>query len=128
MASKNLWADLSQLEIVRTPRTVLLEQAQYLTQAAKGLLEGRVDDESIDLAAAGFRFDLNVRVPALNNFSVNILWIEHGLELYPVRLMARRPVRDVSCANESEFEKAIESVLSSPEVKTLLSRLLSQLR
>ena len=128
MASKNLWADLSQLEIVRTPRTVLLEQAQYLTQAAKGILEGRVDDESIDVAAAGFRYDLNVRVPALNNFLVTVLWIEHGLELYPVRLMARRPVRDVSCANEAEFEKAIESILTSPEVKTVLSRLLSQVK
>ncbi len=127
MSSKNLWADLSQLERVRTPRTVLLEQAQYLTEATKGALVGKVDDRTA-YVASGFRYLLDVRVPELNNYSVEILWIDHGIELYPVRLGASKPNKDVSCANESELEKAIESVLSSSEVKTILSHLLSQLK
>jgi hypothetical protein len=127
MSSKNLWADLSRVEIVRTPRTVLLEQAQYLTEATKGALVGRVDDRTA-YVAKGFRYLLDVRVPELNNYSVEILWIDHDLELYPARLGASRPNKDISCANESELEQAIESVLSSSEVKTILSHLLSQLQ
>jgi hypothetical protein len=127
MSSKNLWADLSQLQIVRAPRTVLLEQAQYLTEATKGALVGKVVDRTA-YVAAGFRYLLDVRVPELNNYSVEILWIDHEIELYPVRLGASRPNKDVSCAKEAELEKAIESVLSSSEVKTILSHLLSQLQ
>jgi hypothetical protein len=127
MSSKSLWADLGQLPIVRAPRTVLLEQAQYLTEATKGALIGKVADRAAYVVGAGFRYLLVVQVPELNNYSVEILWIDHGIELYPVRLGAGRPNKDVSCANEAELERAIESVLSSSEVKTILSHLLSQL-
>ncbi len=127
MSPKNLWADLSEVELIRAPKRVLIEQAQYLTQATKGTLVGKVDDQSAN-ASSGFRYDLDVRVPALNNYSVTILRIFHDVDLYPVSLIASRPSKNVSCANEAEFEKAIESVLSSSEVKALLSRLLSQLK
>jgi hypothetical protein len=127
MASKSLWVDLSQLEIGRTPRTVLLEQAQYLAEASKGELIGRVADKT-PYVAGFFRYTLDVRVPALNNYSVEILWIDHGIDLYPVRLGASKPHTDVQCADEAEFVKAVESVLSSAGVKTILSHLLSQLK
>jgi hypothetical protein len=111
MSSKSLWADLSQLKIPRAPRTVLLEQAQFLTEATKGALVGKVVDRAAYVVAAGFRYVLDVQVPELNNYSVEILWIDHGIELYPVRLGASRPNKDVSCADEEELVRAIESVL-----------------
>jgi|SRR5277367_1544546 len=125
MSSKSFWADLSQVEIVRTPRTVLLEQAQYLTKAMKGTLVGGVSNLR-DVAASTFHYELYIQVPALNHYLVTILRIDHDIELYPVRLTASRPTTDVYCASESEFERAVESVLSSREVTTMLSRLKSQ--
>jgi hypothetical protein len=126
MASKNLWADLSQLQIVRAPRTVLLEQAQFLTEATKGTFVGAVDE--VRASGSPFRYSLTVEVPSLNNYRITVLWIEHEIELYPVRLVASRTKTDAFCANETEFEKAVGSVLSSSEITTLLSRLMSQLQ
>jgi hypothetical protein len=124
MSSKSLWGDLSQVERVRSPRTILLEQAQYLTQATKGALVGSVSDE---IYPGRFRYYLVVEVPALNSYRVTIFSAEHDVDLYPVRIKAERAKIDVACHDETEFENVVGAVLSSPEVKTMLSRLLSQL-
>jgi hypothetical protein len=127
MSSKSLWADLSQLQLVRAPRTALLEQAQYLTEETKGTFVGVVLEAPTG-GVGRFRYRLAVKVPSLNNYQIDILWIEHAIELYPVRLVAERTKVDVSCADEAEFEEAVGSVLSSSEITTLLSRLMSQLK
>jgi len=125
MSSKSLWADLSQLQIVRAPRTVLMEQAQYLAEATKGTLVGVV--EEVPTFTKMFRYTLSVKVPGLNNYQINILWITHEVELYPVHLSAERTNTEVSCRDEAEFERVVGLVLSSSEITTLLSRLMSQI-
>jgi hypothetical protein len=75
----------------------------------------------------GFYYILEIRVPALSNYSHAILWVQHDIELYPAILKANKPAINVSCADEAEFETAVGSVLSSPEITTLLSRLKSQI-
>jgi hypothetical protein len=124
MSSKSLWGDLSQIERVRSPRTILLEQARYLTEVTKGALVGGVSDE---IYPGRFRYYLVVEVPALNSYRVTVLTAEHDVDLYPVRIKADRAKIDVSCHDETEFENVVGSVLSSLEVKAMLSRLLSQL-
>jgi hypothetical protein len=125
MSSKNLWADLSQVEKIPTPRTILLEQADYLTKGTSGMLVGSVGE---GFYGENLRYSLNIKVPALNNYLVSILAADHGIDLYPVHLVALRPPTDFMCRDEAEFEKAVGSVLASEEVKTMLSRLLSQLK
>lgn len=127
MSSKSLWVDLSEVQRVRAPKTVLLEQAEYLTQATKGVLVGALDSVP-SRPASSFAYDLQIRVPALNNYSVTVLQVQHGLELYPVRLIARGPAMDVKCGDEQAFEDAVASVLSSPDVEVILSRLLSMVQ
>lgn len=127
MASKNLWGDLSQVTIARSPKKVLQEQAEILTDATRGALVGVVSNLR-DVPANKFRYELYIQVPALNHYLVTILWIEHDIEPYPVRLGSSRPAKDVSCSNESELEAAVESVLSSPEVRAIRSHLLSQIQ
>jgi len=122
-----LWGDLSEVTITASPKKVLQEQAEVLTKATKGALVGVVSNLR-DVAANRFRYELYIQVPALNHYLVTILWIEHDIELYPVRLGASRPETDVTCANEEQLVKAVGSVLSSPEVKSIRSHLMSQLQ
>ncbi|MGA3189411.1 MAG: hypothetical protein ABSF22_20090 [Bryobacteraceae bacterium] len=121
--AKNLWGDLSSLEIVRTPKTILDEQAVLLTKATEGILAGVVEDET---RSRSFRYSLNVVVPALNNYKYEILEVLHPLEIYPVRLLCERPKVDATIKSEEDFEDVIAKVLSSPEVRSVLSRLKSQ--
>jgi hypothetical protein len=122
---KNLWGDLTSLEVVRTPKTVLEEQANLLTKATKGVLFGVVEDASYP---GQFQYNLDVRVPSLNNYSYTILSVSHSLDLFPLRLRAERPATDVKIDSDDQFEDLLERILSSSEVRSALSRLKSQVQ
>ena len=73
-----------------------------------------------------FAFDLDVYVPALNNYTYTILSVSHGLGLYPVHVSAPAEAKSFTCENEDQYIQAVESILSSKRTKFVLSRLLSQ--
>ncbi len=123
MSVKNLWGDLSNLERVLTPKEILSDQASLLTQATKGVLVGQVSNNN---EYGGFVYDLEVRVPALNNYTYTILTIQHQIELYPVRILANDGRTLATCQSEDGYISALYDILSSKEVKLVLSRLLSQ--
>ena len=120
---KNLWGDLSSLEKVRTPKTILEEQASLLTDATGGMLVGEVKDESL---FGGFKYSLEVIVPALNRYSYTILTVDYPVDVYPVTLKASRPVVWDQCGNEEELVTGIEKILSSREIRSALATLKSQ--
>ncbi len=123
MSSKNLWGDLSDLETVRTPKAILQEQADFLTGATEGALVGNV---GVPFVVVGFQYSLDVQVPSLNHYVYTILTISHNVNLYPVRVDANATALSVACEDEEQFEETISQILSSKEVKRVLSRLLSQ--
>ena len=124
MAANNLWGDLSDLESVRTPKGILKEQSEYLTEAMGGFLLGRII--ALQTAGSEFIYDLDVVVPALNRYVYTVLSIRHTVELYPVELSAEKPPINVTCENEKDFVEAVSSVLSSAQVKAVLSSLHAQ--
>ena len=87
------------------------------------MLVGNVDQRE---ARRGFAFDLDVVVPALNNYVYTVLTIEHGATLYPVKVRVERSSELYNLDDEAEFEAVIESILGSQKVQLILSRLLSQ--
>ena len=125
MSARNLWGDLGALEIVRTPKDILKEQASFLTKATEGVLVGNVDEMD---ANGDVRYDVDVQVPSLNDYTYTLLSITHGLDLYPVRVSPRAAALTETCDDETEFEAVLRTVLSSKQVKLILSRLLSQAR
>jgi hypothetical protein len=127
MSSENFWGDLSKLEIVRTPKNILMEQANFLTNATEGLLIGQVDDERTSVPH--FRYSLEVRVPGLNNYIFTIIAIDHSLELYPVEVyLTFKRETVIMCHTQNEFESLLKENLASKDVRLILSRLLSQVR
>ncbi len=124
MSSQSLWADLGEVEKVRTPRTILLEQAEFLTQATEGSLVAGVDN--LTLPGRDFRYELNVSVPVLNHYKLAILSVRHNIDLYPIQVQAERPSVDRSCVDEAAFLETLRAILSSSDVRRLLSRLLAQ--
>lgn len=127
MTIKSFWGNLNELEIVRTPKKILQEQASFLTTATEASLIGQVDDQRT--MVPDFTYSLEVRVPSLNNYTFTLLSIEHSLELYPLEVkryaLAEPSIR---CSNQAAFESLLEGYLSSKEVKSILSKLLSQAR
>ncbi|HVY70062.1 MAG TPA: hypothetical protein VHH73_09040 [Verrucomicrobiae bacterium] len=123
MSIRNLWGDLPSVENLKAPAQILKEQAAILAEQTKGVLIGKVEQ----ISDADLAFDLDIRAPALNNHSVNVLRVTHPVTLYPVRIYFRlaQTTKDLwECPAEADFLKALESVLSGPETKRVLASLM----
>ncbi len=140
LSNKNLWGELPQSENIRTPYTILKEQASLLTEITKGLLIGEVNispevDDVIKFASSilgersqSFVAFLRIKAPSLNNYTYSVVKIQYPIKLYPVlvkSLVVENFQRE--CSSEEEFEKALGQILSSQEVKQVISALLAQI-
>jgi hypothetical protein len=138
MASKkNLWGELPSSETQRTPYTILKEQASMLTEITNGLLVGEVKRSSevdafseftLGKQSQSFVAYLRIQVPSLNNYTYSVVRIQYPIRLYPV-LVKSLAVEDFhrECSSEEEFENALGQILSSQEVKQVISALLTQI-
>jgi hypothetical protein len=128
MSSKNLWGDVTSAAPVRTPTTILKEQATALTEMTKGTLFGKVN-VSTDLEG-GFEILLSIIAPAINNYTFEVVLVEHGIELYPAKMVAAwdrfKPGKEVKCKNEDELTDALGRILGSDQVTRVIMSLISQ--
>ncbi len=132
MTVRSLWGELPAVQNVRTPKAILSEQAQALSDATKHVLVGRIATEPVSNTIMHY---LLVEAPFLNRYRIQILRFEHDVfRIYPVKLVdlinkdgleSPRPlVRE--CINESELEKALQETLQSPKVHQVITSLLIQ--
>lgn len=124
MSTSNLWGDLPQPLIARTPLQILREQASELTKMTKGVLVGFVRQQAVN--REGFGFELSIRAPALNDYSITILAIQYGLQMYPLQVMDFFRNRESKCQDEASFLNALMGILQSSAVRNAISALLSQ--
>jgi hypothetical protein len=127
MSTQNLWGELPVVEKIRTPLSILREQATVLSQMSERLLEGEVmvTSDSPDQIEA----QLNIVAPTLGGYSVTILSISYGLDLYPILLQhALEPSIRKSAKDEQAFIVALQQVLTSESVRKVISALLTQIR
>lgn len=125
MATQNPWERLRHKasEIV-PPIVILKEQAQLLTGASEGVIQGEVSSNS---SSNTFVHYFIARVPSMNNYSVTLLQIQHSLTLYPVNVdgpMWRNAA--IRCATKDELTAAIVRLLSEGSVQETVSALLAQ--
>jgi hypothetical protein len=130
MPTLNLWGQLPPTEKIRTPTQILKEQATALDDMTKGALQGSVTVRHDSQGT--FNIDLDIVAPALDNYTYNVLEASHGLNLYPVKV---RPgwkkfeyKEHFECADEEQLDLALGQVLTSPEVKRVITTLLAQSR
>ena len=146
---ENLWGDIPTSEnVMRTPYTILREQAAILSESTKGLLLGEVVPlpyhpiqkaiNSLNPKTSPFINEqelrklygiLRIKVPSINNYTYSLLEIEYPMQTYPVfisNLVGKE--EKVKCENEEEFKTALRNILSSKEVKQVISTLFSQIQ
>jgi len=129
-SQKSLWGDLSQPEIVRTPFTILKEQAAILSKATNGLLVGDVArSQSPGQQNVLSILVLRVIAPSLDDYRYSILEVCHDITLYPLELrdFSGNETYSKQCDSEEAFEQALGEILSSPPVRKVISALLSDI-
>ena len=87
MATKNLWGELPSAEGIRTPVSLLREQASILGEKTNKFLEGTVslrqqfESYDIDRTHPKLAATLSIVVPSLDGYQVTILEATYELHL-----------------------------------------------
>jgi hypothetical protein len=123
MSETNLWGDLSTLKKIRTPKTLLLEQAEILSQAPGGVVRGQVDTtQNGDILYN----KLTIVAPALDNYSYAVCVVRHDVELYPCSIYDQRTTQWTKCENEADLKEKLGAILSGEKTRRVIEALLSQ--
>jgi len=126
MAIKNLWGEIDNLPQIKPPVSILKEQSQMLEKMTKGLLVGKIVSNSKDNE---FEYTFYINAPSLNNYTYPILMIYHEITLYPVTIeILHKKERMIECKDIEEFEAKLGNIFSSPEIRKVISGLLSQIQ
>jgi hypothetical protein len=110
---------------LRTPLSILREQASALTEQTKGAIVGsvetRTDNGTLDV-------HLTLIVPALNDYRHRILTYKQPIDLYPGHLVAsgQEMARFIEISDENQFVSEVKGILSSDRTKNILTSLLAQ--
>jgi hypothetical protein len=114
----DLWGDIAP-SAVRTPASILREQASLLGAKTKNTIEGQVETWT---SGSKFYHSFNLVVPALDNYSYELFKISHEVNLYPVHVGF--PL--IEAKNEEAFVNWLAQKLSSAETKSIIGNLLAQ--
>lgn len=107
---------------IRTPLSILREQASALTQQTHGVLvgeaEAKADGDELVVS-------LDVVVPGLNDYRYRVLTYRQPLEMYPGSVWGSG-VETQTISDETRFVSVVKAALSSQKVKNVLTSLLAQ--
>jgi hypothetical protein len=118
---ESFWS-IPDTEHLRSPMGILREQATALTEQTKGTLVGIV--ESGRGQAGELHIQLELSVPALNDYRFRILQYTQPVEMYPGAIYYDS--RGFSVPDEAAFISTVKDILSSSRVRNVLASLLSQ--
>lgn len=121
--TKNLWGELPLAEVIRTPATILREQATLLTEMTNGVLEGEV---ASGRTRNKLYHRLNIIAPSLDGYSYSILYVTHNVITYPCTVLGEADNTIDECDSEQGFVSVVEKILSSATVHKAVSALLAQ--
>lgn len=124
---KNLWGDLPLEETIRTPYVILKEQASLLTEMTNGLLVGYVEKKRGASSNNDSYCILRINVPSINNYSIDVVHIDYPITIYPSYISNLvTGQNDLMCETEQELNESLKNILSSDEIKKIISGLLSE--
>ncbi len=121
--SENLWGEMPDVSNMRTPHAILLEQAEMLTKATKGVLVGNVTQGT---SGQNFLSSLIITAPSLN-YQYVVLNIAHPISIYPLNFIFRPTNTPYTIPNEAAFMERLKASLSDTRVKNVIAGLLAQI-
>lgn len=126
MSAENMWGEINTPADQRTPKSILREQASILSQLTKGVLIGSIEQESTTNNTLIYNF--SITAPAINNHKFALLTLQYSITIYPLTVTDHTVHVQRQCLNEEGFTATLKSILSSTQVKRVISALLIQSR
>jgi hypothetical protein len=127
METQSLWPDFT-AELMKSPATILREQAGYLAEKTKNVLQAevRISENKKD----EFIFSFIIIAPALKNYRYSLLQISYGIACYPVIIYHTTEsgitVPHYQLKDEEEFVNYVRKVLNDPHTINIIASLYSE--
>ena len=124
MSDKNLWPQIN-FEGGRTPRSILADQANSLSDMTKNVLVGRVYRRDMPNKPNRLYYGFEMIAPALGNYTYNILYMEYNLiGNYPVGIIWGDQVLEAN--SESEFLTVLKDIFKDESTINIIRSLYTQ--
>ena len=117
--NEDFWPDDLMEGIPTTPKDILQYQAAKLGEKTRNLITGEIETR---VAKDGdFVHKLLICIPSLNNYKYELMWVFHGISLYPVT-----DDDNIEYNTEASFKGFVREKLSSPDTIKLIKAFISQ--
>ncbi|MDQ2806149.1 MAG: hypothetical protein M3Z04_04405 [Chloroflexota bacterium] len=124
MTIKNLWGELPTTQELRTPKDILVEQAQILSDTTKRKLVGIAASQVFDKEVIN---DFSVVAPFLHNYEITLLQVKHSIiNPYPAEVSNVIDGVRTECKDETALEATLAMILRSNEIHRIIAMLLAQ--
>ncbi|WP_281232872.1 hypothetical protein [Flavobacterium gelatinilyticum] len=120
--SNNLWPDFEDVPKIVSPRAILTEQANFLSEKTNNLLNGSISASASSTNEIITRF--KIVAPLLNNYSYQLFAIIHSALYYPCDL--RYNAISYKINNEEDLREKIREIFNNEETKNIIFSLLGQ--
>lgn len=124
-ATDNLWPEFSLDEVIRSPKTVLNEQAEFLANGTKNLLTANVNSYNNDFNEIAH--DFIIIAPNLNGYRYKLFTLTHdSIMVYPCEIYEHNYGGTLEIDNESQLLAALKVIFSNETTKKVIKSLISQ--
>lgn len=123
----SLWPEFALDEVIRSPKMILNEQAEFLAKGTKNLLTGNIKSYIDDVG--DLVHDFSIVVPNLNGYKYNLFTIYHDTVLiYPcfVRDNGHDENGWSEVDDENELLNELKQIFNSDKTKKVIRSLVSQ--
>ena len=122
--SENLWGELGDISIEKTPSMILKEQANMLSNLTDGAIEGVVERGQYVATTS-----LYIQAPSISNYKVKIVEIEYmGDSPYPLRISDRHRATATEISDEVKFIASLEEILKSDATQSAMAFMLAEVK
>jgi hypothetical protein len=119
--AEDLWPEF-EAQKIRSPKTVLVEQAAALANKTKNVLTADIITSNSDKRTT---LIFRIVAPALNNYKYNLFTLmQHPIFLYPCDISSN--VGSYNVLNEEGLVSVLKQIFNSPETIQTINSLYSQ--
>lgn len=121
----NLWPEELSAATEITPKSIMMRQAQVLTEKTRGRVQGEV---STRVLGRDFTHTFSLVTPGLDNYRHFILRVRHSIEqVYPVKIfLTESDDTGKELATEELFYELLQRVLQDKKILHIIRSLMAQ--
>lgn len=139
---QDLWPEKIEYPVIEAPVAILMRQAVALGKKTGNVVEGRVERTRTYPHRFGYSF--RIVGPLLGDYSYQLFIITHGVELFPVEIMAESAIMvevarktgvhprekdyegTVVAETQDEFENILRAIFAASKTQNVVGAIIKQ--